>query len=76
MSRKKKKSVWFTKVRGSYLPNSSEGWLTYIPYVGYLVASFFIDIHYSHSLLFVIYAFVSQGIAAGLVMQWIAVRHS
>jgi hypothetical protein len=28
-----KKRKWFIKVRGSYLPNSREGWLTYIPFI-------------------------------------------
>jgi hypothetical protein len=31
-----KNKPWFIKVRGSYLPCSWQGWLTYVPYV-YLI---------------------------------------
>jgi len=33
----KKSQAWFYKVRGSYLPKNTKGWLTYIPYVIYLI---------------------------------------
>lgn len=29
----KQKKKWFKKVRSSYIPRSSEGWLLYIPYI-------------------------------------------
>lgn len=32
-----KNNTWFIKVRGSYLPNSWQGWLTYIPYMALLI---------------------------------------
>jgi hypothetical protein len=35
--KKKTSKKWFIKVRGSYLPNSWQGWLTYIPYIALLV---------------------------------------
>ncbi len=30
---KHKKGAWFVALRGSYIPVSREGWLTYIPYL-------------------------------------------
>ena len=37
MASKRHRNKWFIKVRGSYLPNNGKGWLTYIPYLAYLV---------------------------------------
>jgi hypothetical protein len=33
----KKVKPWFRQIRGSYIPNSRNGWLTYIPYGLYLI---------------------------------------
>ncbi len=33
---KAKKGKWFVKMRGSYIPGSWQGWLTYVPYVVFL----------------------------------------
>ena len=33
VSKKSKGYPWFVKVRGSYLPRTREGWLTYIPFI-------------------------------------------
>lgn len=37
--RQKKYKPWFRRVRGSYLPMSRNGWLTYIPYGLYLIGA-------------------------------------
>ena len=38
-TRKNKSQAWFYSIRGSYLPKSWQGWLTYVPYVAVLVGS-------------------------------------
>lgn len=37
---KARKGAWFVSVRGSFLPVSWQGWLTYVPYVILIIASF------------------------------------
>ena len=37
---KARKGAWFVKVRGSYLPASWQGWLTYIPYIFLVLIGF------------------------------------
>ncbi len=76
MPLKRRNSKWFIRVRGSYLPNSQAGWLTYIPYVGYLVAVlvYVLQRHYDFWLsLFIV---VPNWIAAAAVMNWVAARTS
>lgn len=38
---KGRKGAWFVKLRGSYIPCSWQGWLTYIPYVTLVVLGFY-----------------------------------
>lgn len=74
--RQAKKRPWFIRVRGSYLPSSAEGWLTYIPFTAYLVGSMVIAWRDapSHGLA-VLYIFPNW-IAAAVIMSWIAARKS
>jgi hypothetical protein len=46
MAKKSKinRKAWFYKTRGSYLPANKYGWLTYIPFIGYLVFSFIVGL--------------------------------
>ena len=72
----KKNTKWFKKVRGSYIPNSWEGALTYIPYVAYLLASYLyamLYFGYSATSLFII---VPNWVAAVAIMNYIASKKS
>jgi hypothetical protein len=73
---KKRKDAWFIKVRGSYLPNSWQGWLTYIPYVGFLVWTLIWATQSTASVSLVILTIFPAWIAATVVMTWLAARTS
>lgn len=69
---KAKKGAWFVPVRGSYLPNNQLGWLTYLPFVAYLV---FVSVFAwqnagtkTQAVLFIL----PNWVAATVVMTWIA----
>lgn len=38
---KGRKGAWFVKLRGSYIPCSWQGWLTYIPFIALVLVGFF-----------------------------------
>ena len=79
MSKKPKtrKGAWFVKTRGSFLPSSWQGWLLYIPFIGYLIFSEAAGLYYTNNnpvetTLIV----VPNWIAAVIVMTWLAKRTS
>lgn len=76
MKKKLNEYVWFTKVRGSYLPANILGWLTYIPFIGYLVFSFIVSVDKTSSLLMAFLLIVPNWVAAGVVLTYIANRMS
>ena len=69
---KRRKGAWFAPVRGSYLPVSWQGWLTYIPFVGYLALSALVASRYAHGTIQAILWIVPNWVAATVVMTWIA----
>lgn len=71
-----KKKPWFIKKRGSYLPCSWQGWLTYIPFAGYLIGSFFVANHRVDSISDLLYVLVPQWVAAAVILTWVAERTS
>jgi hypothetical protein len=73
---KAKKAAWFVKVRGSYLPRAWQGWVSYIPFVAFLVWAQIAleDSALSTSIAVLIY--FSCLISSGLAMTWIAARKS
>jgi branched-subunit amino acid transport protein len=75
---KHRKGAWFVKVRGSYLPCSWQGWLSYVPYVGYLVAAMVILIHTLGTDHWPIIAvlYLPAAVAAVAVMSWLASQKS
>jgi hypothetical protein len=73
---KKKSDKWFIKVRGSYLPNSWQGWLTYIPFTAFLVTVLVAAVRTQHSVSDVFYMVFPQWVAAAVVMTWIAKQRS
>lgn len=71
-----KKNRWFIKVRGSYLPGSWQGWLTYIPFLAFLVISLVATIHSQATLTMAVLLVFPQWVAAAVVMTWLAARKS
>jgi hypothetical protein len=69
---KQSKGAWFIPIRGSYLPISWQGWLTYIPFVAYLAYSAIVAIKYTGNDLKAILWIVPNWIAAAVVLTWIA----
>lgn len=76
MARKSRSQKWFVPVRGSYLPNNWKGWLTYIPFVAFLLISLKIDWNYNGSKSQGILVTAADWVAAVVVMTWIAKRTS
>jgi hypothetical protein len=72
----KKSPKWFIKVRGSYLPNSWQGWLTYVPFVIFLVTVLQAAARTQHSVSDMLYMAFPQWVAAAVVMTWLASRKS
>jgi hypothetical protein len=67
-----KKSAWFIRLRGSYLPVSWQGWLTYIPFTTYLAYSWVVAFAYTGNTLKAVLWIVPNWVAATYVMTWIA----
>jgi hypothetical protein len=68
--------AWFTPIRGSYLPNSPAGWLTYVPFLAYLVFAMVVGWQQTNSTGMAVLFIVPNWVAASVVMTWIAARHA
>jgi hypothetical protein len=78
-SRKKTKikpGAWFIPVRGSYLPVSTAGWLTYIPYTVYLLFALVVGTKDVHPLSLAVLFILTNWIAAISIMTYIASKKS
>ena len=73
---KAKKGAWFVPVRGSYLPASPEGWLTYIPFTAYLVFTLIVGFRNTDTMSMAVLFVVPNWVAAAAVMTWLAARKS
>ncbi len=88
---KARKGAWFVKVRGSYLPASGKGWLTYIPYIFFIIVGFgavfnsLLSCFTTYScgggtittiLLYDIIILIPYYVALIVIMHWIAKRKS
>jgi hypothetical protein len=71
-----RKGAWFVRLRGSYLPVSLPGWLTYIPFTAYLVYSWFVAFAYTGNNLKAVLWIVPNWVAAAVVMTYVAKRTS
>jgi hypothetical protein len=71
MSRTKK---WFIKVRGSYLPTSWQGWLTYVPYLAYIIGVLVFVIKRKDSVWLALFTVLPNWVAAAVILTWLA-RH-
>lgn len=69
---RKKSKAWFIRVRGSYLPNNWKGWLTYIPYLAYLVGVLVFVLRRHDSLWLAVFTLIPNWIAALVIMTWLA----
>ncbi len=73
---KLRKGAWFVPLRGSYLPYSWQGWLTYIPFTAYLVYTLIVAFAYTGNNLKAVLWIVPNWVAAAVVMTWIAKQKS
>ena len=73
---KHKKGAWFVPVRGSYLPVSWQGWLTYVPFIAYLIFSMQVAKEVTSSVATAVLIIVPNWVAATIVMTWLARRTS
>jgi len=73
---KARKGAWFVKVRGSYLPASRQGWLTYIPYVSFLCASMIYVNQTASTVIEIPIRILPYWVSTAIVMHWVASRNS
>ncbi len=73
---KVKKGAWFVAIRGSYLPVSWQGWLTYLPFTAYLVFAVVMGWQQSNTVSKAILFIVPNWVAAAAIMTWVAKRTS
>jgi hypothetical protein len=73
---KAKAGAWFMPTRGSYLPASPEGWLTYLPFVAYLLFALIVGLRDTTSWGIAILFIVPNWVAASVIMTYIAARKS
>ena len=76
MAKKSKSKKVFIAVRGSYLPNNWLGWLSYLPFMAYLVFAVVYGWRNSDTVAMAILFIVPNWIAAVAVMTWVAKRTS
>lgn len=73
---KAKQGAWFVAVRGSYLPSSWQGWLTYIPFSAFLVWVLHYAWNNTYDLSHALVIIIPNWVAAAAVMTWVAKRTS
>jgi hypothetical protein len=71
-----KRTYWFYKVRGSYLPVSWQGWVLYVPYIAFLYVSLQYALSSRTTPADVFFVVFPQWVAAAAVMTWLATIHS
>lgn len=78
MAKKKQKSSdkWFIKVRGSYLPSSWQGWLTYAPYAAYVIGILLFALDNTSDWLHAVPIIVPNWLVALIAMTWVAEHKS
>lgn len=70
------KGAWFYKVRGSYLPATWQGRLTYVPFVAFLLWSLTYIFNTTDSVATAILLAFPAWVASAIVMTWIAANKS
>jgi len=66
-----KNQAWFKPLRGSYIPISWKGWLTYIPYIVYLYLTYALLVP-NRPVLDTILFLTPYWVAGVVVMHWFA----
>lgn len=72
MAKNSNKPKLYKSIRGSYIPITWVGWLTYLPFIGYLLFSLKVVSDQSASLSLKIISVFVQWVVATLVMTVIA----
>lgn len=67
---------WFIHIRGSYLPRSWEGWLTYLPFFAYLIIVLVYVLRQHHGFWAALLTALPNWVAATVIMTWIASQKS
>lgn len=69
---KKNNKAWFIKIRGSYLPNNLYGALTYIPFLGLIIAFTVWQINLKLSLATTLFHLFVFYVTTGVLMSYFA----
>lgn len=73
---KHRTGAWFVPLRWSYIPCAWQGWLTYFPFILYLMVSFIMVDRTSHTILDTLLGIIPYWVAGAAIMQWIASHKS
>ena len=73
---KKSKKIWFTQVRGSYLPSAWQGWVLYVPFIAFLLVTAIEANRSGRTYAGMAYFLLPQYVSSLVVMHWIASRFS
>jgi hypothetical protein len=71
-----KNKKWFIKVRGSYLPNTTKGAVTYIPFLAYLIFVLVVAFNDAATVAAALLVIFPNFVCAGVVMNWVASNKS
>ena len=72
----KSSKKWFKKVRSSYIPISWQGWLSYLPYIAFLILTYlYVMYSYGYSVMSLL-IIIPNWVAAVAVMSWVASKKS
>lgn len=63
---------WFVQRHWSYIPSSLQGWLTYIPFIAFLVGSLYAVSENTNSMLGAMFDVFPYWVSAVVIMHWIA----
>lgn len=75
-TKSQKSPAWFIRVRGSYLPNSWQGWALYVPFITYLLTALGFALNRQDTITEVVMAVFPQWVAAAVVMTYIAAHNT
>lgn len=72
----KNSNKWFKKVRGSYVPISWQGWLSYAPYLAYLIFVYAYVMYAFGYTLMSVFIIIPNWVAAVAAMSWFASKRA
>jgi hypothetical protein len=71
-TKSKKNKPWFIQRHWSYIPISSMGWITYLPFIAFLVGSFYLVGQHTNSTLGAFFDVFPYWVSAVVIMHWFA----